>query len=270
MSLSGLYMPRDSVIHRLDARVKLSWFILAFAASIASQWDGSVSVFVYLSLIIGLVLAKISVKRAILTIVYSVIFFLVTTLVWASMYQDVGNYITTFPLINVRLTDVGLLVGTGKFFLIVNPITAFLLLMTTTKMYDLHYVVTKAGLSYKAGFMFALALGLLPYTFTEIKNIIDVQKARGLEVDSRNPVKKLVYVVPIFVPLVIRMMSYVWDLSIVLSVRGFGAYPKRSYYFTLRWGRKDTVALLLLLAMYSAIIILKLTGFSTYYFLRGV
>ena len=95
MSLSGLYMPRDSVIHRLDARVKLSWFILAFAASIASQWDGSVSVFVYLSLIIGLVLAKISVKRAILTIVYSVIFFLVTTLVWASMYQDVGT--TSLP-----------------------------------------------------------------------------------------------------------------------------------------------------------------------------
>jgi len=270
MSLSGLYMPRDSVIHRLDARVKLFWFILAFAASIASQWDGSVSVFVYISLIIGLALAKISIKRAILTIVYSIIFFLVTTLVWASMYQDVGNYITTFPLINVRLTDVGLLVGTGKFFLIVNPITAFLLLMTTTKMYDLHYVITKAGLPYKAGFMFALALGLLPYTFTEIKNIIDVQKARGLEVDSRNPVKKLVYVIPIFVPLVIRMMSYVWDLSIVLSVRGFGAHPKRSYYFTLRWGRKDTVALFLLLAVYSSLIILKLTGFSTYYFMRGM
>ncbi len=269
MSLSGLYMPRDSVIHRLDARVKILWFVLAFAASIASQWDGSVSVFVYASLIAGLALAKISVKRAVLTIVYSVIFFLVTTLVWASMYQDVGNYIATFPLVNVRLTDVGLLVGTGKFFLIVNPITAFLLLMTTTKMYDLHYVVTKAGLSYKAGFMFALALGLLPYTFTEIKNIIDVQKARGLEVDSRNPIKKLVYVVPIFVPLVIRMMSYVWDLSIVLSVRGFGAHSKRSYYFTLRWGKKDTVALLLLLVLYSSIIILKLTGFSTYYFLRG-
>lgn len=270
MSLSGLYLPRDSIIHRLDARVKLLWFVLAFAASIASQWDGSVSVFVYLSLIVGLALAKISVKRAVLTIAYSIVFFLITTLVWASMYQDVGNYITTFPLVNVRLTDVGLLVGTGKFFLIVNPITAFLLVMTTTKMYDLHYVVTKAGLPYKAGFMFTLALGLLPYTFTEIRNIIDVQKARGLEIDSINPIKKIVYVVPVFVPLVIRMMSYVWDLSIVLSVRGFGAYPKRSYYFPLKWSKKDTIASILLIVMYSSIIILKLTGFSTYYFLRSV
>lgn len=270
MSLSGLYLPGDSIIHRLDARVKLAWFILAFAASIASQWDGSVSVFIYLSLITGLALAKISVRRAVLTIVYSSVFFIVTTLVWASMYQDVGNYITTFPLINVRLTDVGLLVGTGKFFLIVNPITAFLLVMTTTRMYDLHYVITKAGLPYKVGFMFALALGLLPYTITEIKNIIDVQKARGLEVDSRNPLKRIVYVVPVFVPLVIRMMSYVWDLSIVLNVRGFGAHPKRSYYFSLKWGKRDTAALLLLVTIYSSIIILRLTGFSTYHFLRGV
>ncbi|MEM4823769.1 MAG: hypothetical protein QXV31_01865, partial [Zestosphaera sp.] len=76
--------------------------------------------------------------------------------------------------------------------------------------------------------------------------------------------------VPIFVPLVIRMMSYVWDLSIVLSVRGFGAHPKRSYYFSLKWGKKDTIALSLLTAMYLSIIFLKLTGFSTYYFLRGV
>lgn len=270
MSLSGLYLPRDSIIHRLDARVKIAWFILAFASSIASQWDGSVAVFVYISLIIGLVLAKISVKRAVLTILYSIVFFLVTTLVWASMYQDVGVYVATFPLVNIRLTDIGLLVGTGKFFLIVNPITAFLLVVTTTRMYDLHYVSTRIGLPYKVGFMFALALGLLPYTFMEIKNIIDTQKARGLEIDSRNPVKKIIYVIPVFVPLVIRMMSYMWDLSIVLSVRGFGAYPKRSYYFTPRWSMRDTVVSAILITIYVAIIVLKLTGFSTYSFLRGV
>jgi len=270
MTFTGLYLQRDSIIHRLDARVKIAWFLLAFAASVACQWDGSLSVFVYVSLIIGLALAKISIKRALLTVIYSVIFLLVTVLVWASMYQDVGNYIATFPLANIRLTDVGLLVGTGKFFLIVNPITAFLLLVSTTRMYDLHYVFTKAGLPYKAGFMFALALGLLPYTFVEIKNIIDVQKARGIAIDSRNPVRRIIYVVPIFVPLVIRMMSYIWDLSIVLSVRGFGASPKRTYYFIPRWGLRDTVALIILVLIYSSLIALRVVGFSTYDLLRGV
>ncbi|MEM0482240.1 MAG: energy-coupling factor transporter transmembrane component T [Nitrososphaerota archaeon] len=269
MSFTGLYLPRDSPIHKLHPEVKLAWFLLAFATSIASQWDGSVSVFVYLSLIIGLVLAKISILRATLTIIYSAIFFLITILIWASMYQDVGIYVATFPLANIKLTDVGLLVATGKFFLIVNPITAFLLVVTTTKMYDLQYVAVKSGLPYKAGFMFTLALGLLPLTFSEIKNIIDVQKARGLEIDSKNPVKKMVYVVPIFVPLIIRMMGYAWDLSTVLSVRGFGASRVRTFYFAPRWGRKDVAALLVLTVVYAWLILLKLSGFSTYYYFRG-
>lgn len=267
MAFTGLYLPKSSIIHELDARTKLIWFILAFGASIVSQWDGSVSIFVYLSLIFGLVLAKISVKRAILIIGYSIVFFIVTIMVWASMFQDVGRYLWTFPLANIRITDVGLLVGLGKFFLIVNPITAFLLVVTTTKMYDIVQVFTKMKLPYKFGFMFVLAFGLLPYTITEFKNVMDVQKARGIPVDSKNPVKRIIYTIPIFVPVIIRMLSYTWDLSIVLNVRGFGASTKRTFYFPLKWSRRDTIALLILIPSYLALIVLKLSGFSTYYYL---
>ncbi|MEM0469475.1 MAG: energy-coupling factor transporter transmembrane component T [Desulfurococcaceae archaeon] len=266
MAFTGLYLPRDSIIHKLDARVKLVWFILAFAASIASQWDGSVSVFVYASLIVGLTLAKISIKRAALIVAYSIVFFVVTVLVWASMYQGVGTYLWTFPLANIRITDVGLLVGLGKFFLIVNPITAFLLLVTTTKMYDLVQVFTRMGVPYKVGYMFMLAFGLLPYTLMEFKNVIDVQRARGIPVDSKNPVKRIVYTVPVFVPVIIRMLSYAWDLSVVLNVRGFGASKNRTFYFSLKWSSRDTVAVVVLVVLYVLLIALKLTGFSTYYY----
>ncbi|MEZ0393776.1 MAG: energy-coupling factor transporter transmembrane component T [Desulfurococcaceae archaeon] len=268
MAFSGLYMPGNSIIHRLDARTKLIWLILVFAASIASQWDGSVSAFVYVSLIIGLALARVSIKRAMLVILYSAVFFVVTIIVWASMYQTSGRYLFTFPLANVRITDVGLLVGLGKFFLIVNPITAFLLLVTTTKMYDLNQLFSRMGFPYKAGYMFSLAFGLLPYTFAEFKNVMDVQRARGIPVDSRNPVKRIVYTIPIFVPVIIRMLSYTWDLSIVLSVRGFGS-GKRTYYFPLRWSRRDTIAVAVLSTFYIAIVVLKLMGFSTYYYLEA-
>jgi energy-coupling factor transport system permease protein len=265
MAFTGLYIERRSVIHRLDARVKLLWFLLVLAASIAAQWDGSLSVFIYFSIIIGLILAKIPVKRAILIIAYSIVFLIVTVLVWAAMYQNEGAVIGVFPLANIRLTDVGLLVGTGKFFLIVNPITMFLLLITTTRMYDIQEALTKIGLPYKFLFMFTLALGLLPATFNEFRNVFDVQKSRGIEVDSKNPVKRIVYSVSVFVPVIIRMMSYVWDLSIVLYARGFGASKKRTYYFPLRWSRADTAALIILVLFYGFIVALKIAGFSTYY-----
>jgi energy-coupling factor transport system permease protein len=270
MAFSGLYIHRESIIHRLDARVKIAWFLLALVASIACQWDGSVSLFIYISLIAGLAIARIPIKRALLVIIYSIVFFVVTILVWASMYQNVGEVIAVVPLTGIRLTDVGLLVGTGKFFLIVNPITAFLLLITTTRMYDIQQVLNGLGIPYKFLFMFSLALGLLPATFNEIRSVVDVQKSRGIEVDSRNPVKRIVYSASIFIPVVIRMMSYVWDLSIVLYARGFGLSAKRTYYFELRWSRRDTIALIILTLIYGSITAAKLIGFSTYYWLRGL
>ncbi len=270
MAFTGLYLQRESIIHRLDVRVKLIWFLLVFAASIVSQWDGSVSVFVYISLIIGLIIAKISIKRALLVIAYSIIFFIVTILVWASMYQNIGEYLWTFPLANIRITDIGLLIGLGKFFLIVNPITAFLLLITTTKLYDINQILVRLGLPYKVGYMFILAFGLLPYVITEFRNVIDVQRARGIPVDSKNPITRIMNTIPIFVPVIIRMLSYAWDLSIVLSVRGFGVSRKRTFYFTLVWSRRDTIALLIIIVFYISIIALKLYGFSTYYYIKSV
>ncbi|MGC8983034.1 MAG: energy-coupling factor transporter transmembrane component T family protein [Desulfurococcaceae archaeon] len=264
----GLYYEADSIIHRLDPRVKLAWFVLALAASIATQFDGSVGVFVFISLIVGIVLARLSLTRLLITIAYSIVFFIVTILVWASFYQDVGRPLFYISIANLRVTDVGLLVGTGKFFLIVNPITAMLLFFSTVKPYDLVQTFDKLKLPYKAGFMLFLSLRLLPLTFRTLREIIDVQKSRGIEVDSPNPVKRIAYTVPVFVPLIIRIMSITWETAITLMVRGFGA-TKRSYVKPLTWTKKDTVALIVLFAFYTSIILLKLVGFSTYAYIGG-
>ncbi|MCC6024776.1 MAG: energy-coupling factor transporter transmembrane protein EcfT [Desulfurococcaceae archaeon] len=264
----GLYYERDTVIHRLDPRVKLAWFLLALAASIVTQYDGSVGVLVFLTLVAGLVLARLSLLRLLLTIVYSIVFFVVTVLVWASYYQNVGRELFYLSFANLRVTDVGLLVGTGKFFLIINPIIAMIIFFSTVKPYDLVQTFEKLRLPYKAGFALFLSLRLLPLTFREIKNIIDVQKSRGIEVDSRNPVKRVAYTIPVFIPLIIRIMSLTWETSITLMVRGFGASSKRTYVKPLKWTRRDTAALALLLLVYSSIIVLKLMGFSLYTYLQ--
>ena len=264
----GLYYERDTIIHRLDPRVKLAWFLLALVASIVTQYDGSVGVFVFISLIIGLVLARLSLLRLLLTIIYSIVFFIVTILVWASYYQNTGQELLYLSFANLRITDVGLLVGTGKFFLIVNPIISMMIFFSTVKPYDLVQTLERLKVPYKAGFALFLSLRLLPVTFREIRNIIDVQKSRGIEVDSRNPVKRIAYTIPVFIPLIIRIMSLTWETSITLMVRGFGASSKRTYAKPLKWTRRDTVALLLLLLVYSTIITLKLAGFSLYTYLQ--
>ncbi len=264
----GLYVEGRSVIHNLDPRVKLLWFVFVLAASIVCQFDGSVSLFIFLSLVVGMALAGLPLKRLLLIIGYSIVFFIVTILVWASYYQDVGRYLFTFA--GVRVTDTGLLVGTGKFFLIINPIVSMLIFFSTVKPYDLVQVFSRIGLPYKAGFMLLLSLRMLSLAVSELRNIMDVQKARGIEVDSRNPFKRVANLIPVFVPLVIRIMSLAWELSITLMVRGFGYSRERSYAFPLRWSPRDTIAIILIAIFYTGIIAVKLAGFSTYYMIAGV
>ncbi|MEM1611633.1 MAG: energy-coupling factor transporter transmembrane component T [Sulfolobales archaeon] len=264
MSELGLYVDRKSLIHSLDPRVKILWFAMVLISSIICQFDGSVSSLIFISLLIGMILARLPLIRFLLTFLYSSIFFLVAILVWASYYQNTGEYLFTFPLAGIRITDVGLLVGTGKFFLIVNPVIAMTIFLSTVKPYDLIQVSTKLGLPYKAGFMFLLSLRMLTLAVTEIRNIMDVQKARGIEVDSKNPVKRVSNMIPVFIPLIIRIMSLAWELSITLMVRGFGYSRVRSYAFPLQWGRKDTLASILIIAIYTSIAVYRLMGFSLY------
>ena len=267
MGEMGLYVEGRSVIHSLDPRVKLIWFVFVLAASIACQFDGSLSLFIFLSLVVGMALARLPLKRLLLIIGYSIVFFVVTVLVWASYYQDAGRYL--FTLFGVRVTDVGLLVGMGKFFLIINPIISILIFFSTVRPYDLVQVFSRMGLPYKAGFMLLLSLRMLSLAVSELRNIMDVQKARGIEVDSRNPFKRVANLIPVFVPLVIRIMGLAWELSITLMVRGFGYSRERSYAFPLRWGSRDTAALTLIAIFYTSIIALRIAGFSTYYAIIG-
>jgi len=260
----GLYVERDSPIHRLDPRVKLLWFLMALSSSIVCQFDGSVAFLIFASLLVGMALARLPLTRFLITIAYSSIFFLVAVMVWASYYQDVGAYLFTFPIGGIRITDVGLLVGTGKFFLIVNPVMAISIFFSTVRPYDLVQTFSRLGLPYKAGFMLLLSLRMLSIALSEIRNIVDVQKARGIEVDSRNPIKRAANIVPLLVPLVIRVMGSAWDLSITLMVRGFGHSRARSYAFPLKWGRRDTIASIVIVSTYASISAYKAMGFSLY------
>jgi len=52
-------------------------------------------------------------------------------------------------------------------------------------------------------------------------------------------------------------------------VRGFGHAGRRTYTKPLRWSRRDTIALIVLIIIYTGISILRIYGFSTYYSILG-
>ena len=249
--LAGLYREGDTVFHRLDPRPKLAWTLLVLAASMATQFNGLKSFPVFVSVVLSLALAGIGVKIAFLLIFNASIFLLVTLLIWVSMYSSAGVVLARLGWLTI--TDVGLLVALGKFFLIMNPVIAFVVFFASTKPSHIIWALQKIGVPYKLAFSFVVALGLLPSIIKNAGDVIDVQKARGLALDRGNIFERIRRYAPILIPLISRMMSDVWDLSMVLASRGFGYAKKRTFVDTPSWGRLDTLFLLLSIAFYGGI-----------------
>jgi len=247
---AGLYVERKSLMHTLDPRSKLAWTLMVVVASISTQFNGLKSLPVFLSTILALTLSGLGSGLAALLIFNSLIFLLVSTLIWAGIYSTQG--VVLLELGWLRLTDVGLLVALGKFFLIVNPILAFVVFFASTKPYHLMWTLEKLKVPHKLALTFVIALSLMPSMVRSAGEVIDAQKARGLALDKGGVLERIRKHIPIIVPLFSKMLTDIWDLSLVLATRGVG-YGKKTYVFEPSWRPRDTLFLVLSLAFYGVV-----------------
>ena len=249
--LAGIYVERDSFFHKLDPRAKLAWALMVLAASMATQFNGLKSLPAFASVVIALAVSGMGAGLAALIIFNASVFLLVTTLVWASMYALEGT-----PVLKLGwlvLTDVGLLVALGKFFLIINPVLAFVVFFASTKPYHVSWTLERLGVPSKLATAFVIAICLLPSMVRTARDVIDVQRARGLALDKGSIIERLSKYAPILIPLMARLIGDVWDLGMVLASRGVGYAKRRTYVFEPAWGLRDTAFSALTLAFYGVI-----------------
>lgn len=249
--LAGVYVERDSFFHRLDPRAKLAWALMVLAASMATQFNGLKSSPVFASVVLSLAASGVGAGLAALIIFNASVFLLVTVLMWAGMYAGEGRVIA--QLWWLRITDVGALVAAGKFFLIINPVLAFAAFFASTRPYHVSWTLEKLGVPSKLATAFVVAICLLPSMARRARDVIDVQRARGLALDKGSVPERLAKYAPILIPLMARLIGDVWDLSMVLAARGLGYARRRTYVLEPRWRRRDTLFLLASLAFYGGV-----------------
>lgn len=248
---TGLYIERRTFFHSLDPRVKLLWVVLVLAASATTQYNGLKSLPVFASTLAALSLSGLGAGLALLLVVNASVFLAVVTLIWAGMYSSQGVPLLSLGLL--RVTDVGLLVALGKFFLIMNPVLAFAAFFASTKPYHITWSLEKLGVPSKMALTFTLALSLLPQTVKIVREVTEAQVARGLALDRGGLVQRLRNYVPIIVPVISRFISDVWDLSMVLASR-YAGLTQRTYVFEPKWAGRDTIFALASLAFYGGVI----------------
>ncbi len=230
-----------TVVHRLTPRTKM-YFAAVFTILALIRMDLPYMVVVFLATLIPLALARI--VRVWLKSLKTLAFFIAVVFLF--------NYLFTWDL-DLSLSMV------LRLLILVNVFMAF---MRTTMPDDLAQTLYELGIPHDFVLAFTMSLRFIPTIMRDAQNIIDAQRARGLETEKGNPIKRAKNYIPILVPLIVNAVRRARLVAEAMESRGFGATDKPTSLYEIKATKNDwAVAILVTLALALAIYLTYINPF---------
>ncbi len=259
----GQYYPADSVIHKLDPRVKLVWTMLFIISLFVF---GSISCYIVVTLVlIGLIrVSKVPLKfmmkglRAIfMLMLITVIFNLFLTpgtpvvQIWKLTITKEG--IRTAAFMAIRL--VYLIVGSSLMTLTTTPND-----LTDGMEKGLRFLKVFRVPVHEIAMMMSIALRFIPILMEETDKIMKAQMARGADFESGGLIKKAKGLVPLLVPLFVSAFRRANDLAMAMEARGYHGGEGRTKLRPLHYESRDRAAYLLMLVYIAVLILVRIAA----------
>lgn len=245
----GQYIPKDSVIHHLDPRIKIVSMVVM---GIMVLHGGPSALFMMTLFVTGLMAVSRTKIRQVQRALKPVwIFF--TLLFALHLFLTKGTPIPPFPAWPVTPTYEGLYTGaltTWQFVLLV--VTAALLTMTTSPgelisgierlLRPLKFIRVP---SHDVAMMVSLALRFVPTLLGEIARMRDAQTARGATFNHGHILKRLKAVSGLVLPVVWSAFRRADALALAMEARGYRG-GARTMLRQLRLSKADYVAVMVM------------------------
>ena len=134
-------------------------------------------------------------------------------------------------------------------------IASFSVFFLTTSPDHLGLALQQSHIPYEFCFAFTTAVRFVPVLADEAQTIMDAQKARGLELESGNIIKRIRNYIPILIPLIVNAIRRSLELAEAMESRAWGASDKRTNLYKFSLKRADFIlvivsVLMLILALY--------------------
>lgn len=254
----GQYYQTESIIHRLDPRVKLSSTIL-FMISLFCVKNFSGYAIAVLFLVSVIRLSRVPFKFMIRGMKPILIILFIT--VGINLFLTPGDPI--FELWKIKITKEGLILagmmGLRLSFLIVG---SSIMTLTTTPnqltdgMERGLWLLKKIHVPvHEIAMMMSIALRFIPILLEETDKIMKAQLARGADFESGNIFRRVKAMIPILVPLFISAFRRANDLAMAMESRCYRGGEGRTKMKPLGYRKRDFFAYVYVIAMMIGIII---------------
>lgn len=250
--LPGMYVAADSALHRLDPRVKMGSALLLMTLPFAAPDLGSMLLLT--AFVTAIALLSAAPLPALLRTL-GTIFWLGFFMFFFYLFTTPGHQL--IALGKVAITWEGLVLGISQIYrLCLLVIVAALLTFTTSPSQLAHGLEALLGPLARLGLpvrelvmVLTIALRFVPTLFDEIDKIAKSQRARGVDVVSRNPLQRVQSLVPMFVPIFVSAFRRAEELATAMEARGFRTAQHRTRMHRLRLTHRDLVASLVVIVV---------------------
>ena len=257
----GQYYPADSVIHKLDPRVKLfGTLIYIISLFVFKGLPAFILAAIFLVVLIKLSKVPFSymvkgLKTIVLIMLFAAVFNLFLTpgtklvsfWIFTITYEGLKNAVVMM----VRL--IFLIIGTSLMTLTTTPneLTDGL----EKALYPLKYIKVPV---HEIAMMMSIALRFIPILIEETDKIMKAQMARGADFEHGNLIQKAKNMVPLLVPLFVSAFRRANDLAMAMEARCYRGGEGRTKMKPLHYQKRDRMAYLTLLVYLAAVIGLRI------------
>ncbi len=256
----GQYYPAESILHRLDPRVKIvGTFLYIVSLFVFSSW-GFLLGSVFLASVI--LLSHIPVSYMVRGL--KTIFILMLFTMALNMLLTPGEVLWSWGVVHITREGVRMAGKTGiRLVFLVLGASLMTLTTTPTKLTDaverllkpLRIIKVPA---HEIAMMMSIALRFIPILMEETDKIMKAQMARGADFESGRLIKRVKALVPLLVPLFISAFRRANDLALAMEARCYAGGEGRTQMKPLKYESRDRIAYVLLWLYLAAAIVLRI------------
>lgn len=274
----GNYSPLDTRIHKIDARIKFLFLIIAitmiflpYGNETNTYYPFAFSLIVLFGLFILFSIILVVAKIKLVTILKSLkgILFLLLIIAILNIFFYKNKSETATPLFSIDSNNIypSSFLWTG--YLIVRIILTLeitLIFTSTTKPMDISYAIEwylkplnlfKIPVSYLSMIM-SLTLRFIPMLLTKSRKIQNAQASRGLDSKSGNILVKFKSLFSLVIPLVIFSLYESIYVAQALDIRGYKPNEKRTRYKSTKFYKTDFIYLFIFLLLFAGLLFLSI------------
>jgi len=237
-----------SPIHNLDPRIKFVYVCAIFVAAIIF-WELLPLAILFLIQVPFVILA--GVQREWVRSMRGAAFLAIVIFLTNFVFSFIGAGYTN-PVYYLEYA----FAMTLRFIVLIESFSVFFL---TTSPDHLGLALEQTRIPYEFCFAFTTAVRFVPVLAEEAQTIMDAQKARGLELERGNFLKRIRNYIPILIPLIVSAIRRSLELAEAMESRAWGATKKRTNLYVLKMHRGDFVLIVITILILAVAIYIHLS-----------